>query len=935
VTSSSPHTTIMGDGRVQFNDADANATLVGNNTVVFRQERLYPFNPEDLHWTIHYDPATPTVGEVDGVIDGWANFSTNELRVFKKDAFGSFYRFSTKGEAKQPFTLRLSRSVEPSSGLSFSKDVNGLEFQTNQNNHIHERTDELIIAEQPGEYVVTTTATVVETGQSFTATAKVRVYGEDEPMLGFSMDLRRLLAEDSSSEQTVLVGIGGSENTLTQISSVKLRQQESGENIDLNFVSSKSTDRVGLYSLKYEGTLFVDTSQADRCFSYVVVAETNQGEAVSDPEKVCITGFPIGYNRAKRNAVSEPITGRIFANNLLLIRFREGTTEQRMREIASAVDGEIIGQSSPYYQLELHFAVPLFQNLDEIMDQLRAFPEVERVGADMKTGLLFSSPVSNDPLFQGGYQPNLERVRADEAWFVTQGSDELTHQIAVIDSGISFQHEELDGRVINGLNFVGSGDGSEDTYYHGTHVAGIIAANTGNGLGMAGIVPKNYLQAVKITEERNMWYGDLADAIKWSANLDADSPSHTPAPIINISAGVPENPTGDQIAACEAYKSTYHRDGPCDAQAAKDQICNAVTEATNHNSLVVAAAGNAAANAKMFPAACSQAIAVGATELYSNERWVEIGDPNTSFADRLFWLFGDIYSFFGFEKVPESIGVIGGSNYGDWVALAAPGNDVYSTVPANKEGRRCAYGGNYDCANGTSQAAPHVSGALAQVLAQHPKWLGNRKLLQKAVERTLITAKPLSDDGLGEGLLNIFDAVFNGDFELPDDSGEEINENRLAEWQHWEENDIHLHCKGVPFFGEITPPKGENMLSCGTHGVDENTFFPSVGTNIRNIIDIPEGVTELPLSFRWKVASVDLNFSRQPVIWNDQIYVKLSRVDDPSQEMILFATSLNHIMGQRNLSSVVQISPFVQTDWIMDSFSHPIPYGAGKYVSAI
>ncbi|MBE0436044.1 MAG: hypothetical protein IBX56_09600, partial [Methylomicrobium sp.] len=479
VTSSSPHTTIMGDGRVQFNDADANATLVGNNTVVFRQERLYPFNPEDLHWTIHYDPAAPVVDEVDGVIDGYANSSMKrKARVGTTIDFTTYYRFSTKGDEKQPFTLRLNRTVKPAGGISFIRDTNGREFQTNQNNHIHERTDELIIAEQPGEYVVTTTATVVETGQSFTATAKVRVYGEDEPMLGFSMDLRRLLAEDSSSEQTVLVGVGGSENTLTQISSVKLRQQESGENIDLNFVSSKSTDRVGLYSLKYEGTLFVDTSQADRCFSYVVVAETSQGEAVSDSEKVCITGFPIGYDRAKRNTISEPITGRIFANNLLLIRFREGTTEQRMREIASAVDGEIIGQSSPYYQLELHFAVPLFQNLDEIMDQLRAFPEVERVGADMKTGLLFSSPVSNDPLFQGGYQPNLERVRANEAWFVTQGSDELTHQIAVIDSGISFQHEELDGRVINGLNFVGSGDGSEDTYYHGTHVAGIIAANT-------------------------------------------------------------------------------------------------------------------------------------------------------------------------------------------------------------------------------------------------------------------------------------------------------------------------------------------------------------------------------------------------------------------------------------------------------------------------
>ncbi len=933
ITSNSPHTIIMSDNMVSFNDVAANETVTSVDTFTLRQDRKFPYNPADIHWDIQYEPDVPPAFEVDGQITGWAGDGDEiEVRVNEGANFGNYYSFSAKGEPKIPFTLRLNRTVIPEQGLSFTQDINGLEFQTNQYDRLRAETKEAVIGDVPGEYVVTTKATIIETGQSFSVKTKVKVYNAEEPMLHFNFDVKRLVPVGFPGELFVDVSISGSDNELHQVSSVNIQQLNSNQTFDLGFVNSESTPRVGLYALNYHGSVFVDTTQADRCYSFIVVADTSKGMAQSEPTKVCITGFPIGDNRARRNAITEPITGRIFANNILQIKFKEGTSERRIREIASAVDGEIIGQSSPFYQMELHHPVPLFQNLDEIMDQLRAFPEVELVGAEMKTGRLFSSSIANDPLFLDGLQPNLTRVRADEAWFVTRGSNSPAQQIAVIDSGISFNHEELIGRVINGFNYTGFGEGPNDTYYHGTHVAGIIGAATGNNIGMAGIAPDNLLTAVKVTEARNMWYTDLANAIKWSANLNKEGFSHDKAPIINISAGVPEHPTPDQIDACEEYKATYHRDGPCDPQVAKQKICSAVSEAVNHASLVVAAAGNDAKNEKLFPAACPGAIAVGATELYSNERWVEIGDPNASTADLLFWLFGDIYTFFGFEKVPESIGVIGGSNYGDWVSLAAPGNDVYSTVPSTKPGRRCAYGGNYDCANGTSQAAPHVSGALALVLARHSDWLKDKNSMKKAKNRLLNTAKPLPNADLGKGQLNIFDAVFNGDFELPDDSGKKPNPIRLAEWEHKETSDAFLHCKAVSFFGNITPPKGEKMLSCGTQGVYEfNTSIPSAGSYVKNRINLPEGVTHLPLSFKWKVASVDLSLSRQTVLWDDRMTFRLRRVDDPSKEVILFDTSLNHIMNNGRHLSASSIYPFVETDWILDSYAHPIPYGAGEY----
>ena len=668
-SSNSSFTTVI-DGDVSFNDIEASATTESSDTFIIQQDRREAFGSESLSWNVSFMPDISSNLEVDGIIDPTRVIT---MREDKKRGLDITYRFSDK-EKQTPFTLSLNQIIEPDVGLSLTPILNGEEyFDDDGDGRIHQHSEQLITATQPGEYTITTTATVVETGKKVSEVSKIKVYGMDDPMLSFSIGIRRLLAVDSTEILPVKVNIGGDEDQLDLITAVSLKQLESGEIQPLDYIGSKSTSRIGVYRMDYSGIVSPDAAEADHCYRYVVVAETSKGLVQSDEiSKVCITGIPIGTNRAKRNAAVEPITGRIFANNMLQIRFQPGTSEQRMQEIAAIVDGEIIGQSSPYYQLELHHPVPLFQNLDEIMDQLRAFPEVDRVGASMKTGRLHSSSIANDPIYLDGYQPNLERIRADEAWFVTQGSDDLTDQIAVIDTGISFAHEDLAGRIISGFNFIDPSIDSDDSHYHGTHVAGIIAAATGNNKGIAGIASKNYLQAVKVSESREVWYEDIADGIRWSANLDENS-SHTRAPVINISIGVPENPTFEDIVSCNLYRLLHGRDGPCDPQVAENKICNAVSAAISHKSLVVASAGNAAENAKQFPAACPGAIAVGATELYNDERWIQIGDPNDSIADKLFWMFGDIYTFFGFEAVPDSIGIIAGSNYGDWVDLAAPG----------------------------------------------------------------------------------------------------------------------------------------------------------------------------------------------------------------------------------------------------------------------
>jgi len=384
----------------------------------------------------------------------------------------------------------------------------------------------------------------------------------------------------------------------------------------------------------------------------------------------------------------------------------------------------------------------------------------------------------------------------------------------------------------------------------------------------------------------------MADGIVWAATNKVK--------IINASIGVPQEISLAELLACQIKYS--ERDQPCDIKQAIKTLCYAVDIATQKGSLVVAAAGNDNINEKNYPAACDKegAIAVGGTELFNDQRWTQVDGKH-------------------------------GSNFGDWVSIAAPARAIISTMPLEilevpSSERTCIDSvgiGAYDCKTGTSQAAPHVSGALAQILVRHPEWLKNKDLMDDAKRRLMVSAKPLPDAGLGKGRIDIFGAVFNGDFELPID---EDSETGIAEWSYDESGDYRCKIR-TDLFG-IVAPSGEQMLSCDNGGVKtDGSFTLSKQSGVYNILDIPEGVTELPLSFQWKLATEEFRWrlSSGDAAWNDRAIVELVNLTT-GQKQTLWDVSVNDLRYEMSPTWAQFVQ---QSDWHI--FSQTITVQKGRY----
>lgn len=259
-------------------------------------------------------------------------------------------------------------------------------------------------------------------------------------------------------------------------------------------------------------------------------------------------------------------------------------------------------------------------------------------------------------------------------------------KVAILDTGIDYNHPDLAGNYRGGYDFVfNDNDPYDDNRFsHGTHVAGIIAAEE-NGVGVIGVAPEAELFAVKVLDGGGFGREDwIIAGIEWAVLNGAD--------IINLSIQGP------------------HSQGLKDA-------CDA---AYNAGVLLVAAGGNSLAGGGpvKYPAAYDSVIAVTGT------------DPS------------DLPGYF--------------SPIGDALELAAPGVDVLSTVA----------GGGYDYLSGTSQAAPHVTGAAALFMLFNTEDMNGDGLVNNKDVRLLLqsTATNLGDAGkdkiFGYGLVNAGSAAF-------------------------------------------------------------------------------------------------------------------------------------------------------------------------------
>jgi thermitase len=155
--------------------------------------------------------------------------------------------------------------------------------------------------------------------------------------------------------------------------------------------------------------------------------------------------------------------------------------------------------------------------------------------------------------------------------------------IAILDTGIDQEHEDLAGKVVESVNF-SSSPTSSDLNGHGTHVAGIIAAVTDNGIGVAGVAPNARLLNVKVADDDGLvWSSTVAKAIIWAVDNGAK--------VINMSLAIP--------TSSPALEEAIHY-------------------AWSRGVVLVAGAGNGIKSIPMYPAYYSEVIAVAATDIDGN-----------------------------------------------------------------------------------------------------------------------------------------------------------------------------------------------------------------------------------------------------------------------------------------------------------------------------
>jgi len=310
----------------------------------------------------------------------------------------------------------------------------------------------------------------------------------------------------------------------------------------------------------------------------------------------------------------------------------------------------------------------------------------------LTAGLAGTASATNDTYF--GRQWALTQIGAGQAWTRSTGGGVT---IGIVDTGVDLGHPDLAGKVVASADCVGRpcvAGGGQDTHGHGTIVSGIAAAVTSNGKGVAGVAPDARLAVAKVLNTAGEGrVEDINNGIRWVVDNGAR--------VVNLSVGDPN-------FLIASVLGTPLRSG--------------IEYAWSKGAVPVLASGN-------------YATGVGdlGTENYGNINALVVGATDRAGA------------------VPPYSSSVGNAKWG----LVAPGgagsggpdSNVISTFPVASGGT------GYASAAGTSMAAPHVSGAVALLLAQG-------MTPAAAVNRILATLDKGVSCGRGcQGRLNVAAAV--------------------------------------------------------------------------------------------------------------------------------------------------------------------------------
>lgn len=235
------------------------------------------------------------------------------------------------------------------------------------------------------------------------------------------------------------------------------------------------------------------------------------------PRNTLIVGFIVVWLMSLPTTFAQE-TGEAVSSGRLLVKFSSEFPDWYPDLVAMAFGMPVVDGIYELQALNLETPMPGYEDLYAWM--LSALPGIEYAESD----LLYQPQVllPNDPHSamgsSGGWY--LWRIGMPAAWMYTQGNPDVI--IALLDTGVKARHPDLQGKLVSGWNFYNNNSNTDDVLGHGTMMAGILAANTNNGVGIASVGTRCRVMPIRISDNAgNGGLGNAARGLIWAADRGA------------------------------------------------------------------------------------------------------------------------------------------------------------------------------------------------------------------------------------------------------------------------------------------------------------------------------------------------------------------------------------------------------------------------------